>query len=139
MKSPYSRRTLQSSALLATTLLCAILSEPAKATPPANALFGTINGQSVAIYAGDSAFGTCLQGEAQATGQPWTPVFTLECGIDQGKLDAHGGSAGYVTYLLPDINLRLTTYFGGGGDVKGQLNSALTTAFRISNGQLVPK
>ena len=139
MKSPYSLKTLQSSTLLLTTLLCAMLSKPAGATPPANALYGTINGQSVAIYAGDSAFGTCLQGEAQAAGQPWVPVFTLECGIDQGKLDAHGGAAGFITWLLPDINLRLTTFFGGGGDVKGQLNSAFTTAFRISGGQLVPR
>lgn len=125
--------------LLLTVLLFAILSAPAKATPPSNALFGVINGSNVAIYAGDSALGACIQTEAQSPGQAWVPVNTMECGIDQGKLDAHGGAAGYITYLLPDLNRVLQSYFGGGSDVKAQINSALTTAFKLSGGALAPR
>lgn len=125
--------------MLKSVIALFLMTGAAQATPPSGALFGTINGQQVGIYAGDSAFGTCLQGEAQAPGQPWAPVFTLECGIDQSKLDAHGGAAGFITWMLPDINLRLTAYFGGGSGVAGQLNTSLTTAFKISGGQLVPK
>ena len=125
--------------LLLTVFAFAMLCGPAKATPPASALFGTINGQAVALYASDSAFGLCIQGEAQAPGQPWNPVLTIECGIDQGKLDAHGGAAGFITWVLPDINIRLKAYFQGGSDAAGQLNNAFTTAFKISGGQLLPK
>jgi hypothetical protein len=124
---------------LAALILCVGLAAPAMATPPAQALFGTINGQAVAMYAGDSAFGLCIQGEAQQPGQPWVPVMTIECGITQATLDAQGGAKGYITYLLPDINLRLKAYFGGGSGVAAQLDEAFNVSFKYVGASLQPK
>ena len=125
--------------LLLTVFAFVMLSAPAVATPPAQALFGVINGQNVALYAGDSTFGLCIQGEAQQPGQPWVPVMTIECGITQSTIDAQGGAKGYITYLLPDINLRLKGYFSGGSGVAAQLDEAFNVSFKYVGNSLQPK
>lgn len=124
---------------LLSAIWVACLPKLAAATPPAQALFGTINGQSVAIYASNSSFGVCFQGEAQQPGQPWTSFMTFDCGIDQGKLDAHGGAAGYITYMLPDINARISGYFGGGSGIEAQLDEAFNASFKFVGASLQPK
>ena len=120
-------------------IACLILATPALATPPAQALFGTINGQAVALYASNSSFGICFQGEAQQPGQPWVSFMTFDCGITQASLDDHGGAAGYITYMLPDINLRIKGYFGGGSGVEAQLDEAFNTSFKFVGASLQPK
>lgn len=131
--------TARASGLLVTVLAYAMLCGPARATPPAQALFGTINGQAVAMYAGDSAFGLCIQGEAQQPGNPWVSFMTFDCGITQASLDAHGGAAGYITYMLPDINLRIKSYFGGGSGVAAQLDDAFNSSFKYVGASIAPK
>ena len=119
-------------------------SAPAKADPPAAALFGSINGRNVAIYAQNSAFGICLELDTQNSAGAWYNFRNIECGIDQGKLDAKGGAAGYITYLLPDINGALATQFGGSSNdpaalVIQQVDTALSTAFKFSGAAVVPR
>ena len=124
--------------LLVTVFAFAILSAPAKATPPAQALYGTINGQPVAIFAENSAMGVCLRGETQQA-TAWVPVFSIECGLTVAKIESHGGGAGYVTWLLPDINARLSGYFKGGTGAEAILDEALNVSFRIAGTALVPR
>lgn len=119
-------------------LAASLLSWQAWAVPPAQALYGQINGTPVAIYAGDSSLGLCIIGEAQVSGT-WVSVLSKQCGITQATLDAHGGAKGLIEWLRPDINASLRGFFGGGGDVAGQLDQSLNVDFAISGGQLVPK
>lgn len=123
--------------LLVTVFAFAILSGPAKAAPPSSALFGSVNGTPVAVYAQDSGFGTCFMMDEQINGQ-WVNWYQQFCNTSQADLDAHGGAVGFITYMLPNLNQGLANHFVGAG-VSGQLNSGLTTAFKFSGAALVPK
>lgn len=110
---------------------------PAEAAPASGALFGTVNGTPVAVYAQDSGFGTCFMMDEQINGQ-WVNWYQQFCNTSQADLDAHGGAVGFITYMLPNLNQGLANHFVGAG-VSGQLNSGLTTAFRFSGAALVPR
>ena len=125
--------------VLLAAIWVAMLPSYARATPPAQALFGTINGQGAAIYVSNSTFGYCFQGEAQQPGNPWVNFMTFDCGITQASLDAHGGPAGYITYMLPDINARISGYFGGGSGVEAQMDEAFNASFKFVGSSLQPK
>lgn len=138
MRSITSRVITCCLGLLATLSLCVMLSGPAKATPPMQALYGTIGSTPVAIYAENSSLGVCVRLEAQR-GIEWASVFSIECGIEQPKLDSHGGAVGYIVYILPDINLRLDSYFQGGTSIEAKLDEAFNTSFKFLGTHLVPK
>ena len=115
-----------------------LLAAPAFAAPPADALFGAVNGTPTAAYAADSQLGTCLYMDAQI-GTAWTTFWQRECGIQQPTLDAKGGATGYITYMLPDYDAALQAYFGGATGVIGQINTSLRTSFKFSGTTLAPK
>ena len=115
-----------------------LLMQRAHAAPPADALFGAVNGTPTAAYSADSQLGTCLYMDAQI-GTAWTTFWQRECGIQQSTLDAQGGATGYITYMLPDFNAGLQAYFGGGTGVIGQINTSLRTSFKFSGTTLAPR
>ncbi len=116
-----------------------IWASPAWATPPAQALFGFINNQSTAIYAGNSSVGVCIEIETQTAPGIWVFISTMECGLTVDKVNSHGGAQGYIEYIRPDINRILSSYFGGGTDVEAMLDEGFNTFFKFVGTQLVPK
>lgn len=114
------------------------------ATPPSNALMGTIESRPVALYAGPAGFADCFIFEWQMPNGSWESPFTpLACGnISQSSVDAAGGPVPFINSWLPYINASIATAFGGQGGVDAQLNTALTTAFKFSGSStnaVVPK
>ena len=120
--------------LLATVFAFAILSAPAKATPPSNALRGTINGTPVALYVGPAGFADCFLFEWQVSGGAWeSPFSPIGCGnISQASVDAAGGPVPFIASWLPYINPSIAGAFGGAGGISAQLNTAFTTAFKFT-------
>lgn len=78
-------------------------------------------------------------GEVQQ-GANWVSVFSIQCEANlEGAIAQHGDARGYITWLLPDVNIRLNSFFNGGSNGEAAIDEALNTSFAISGGQLVPK
>lgn len=121
--------------LLLTVFAFAILSAPAKATPPSSALAGTIQSRSVALYVGPAGFSdACFIFEWQMPGGSWeSPFGPIGCGnISQASVDAAGGPVPFIASWLPYINPSIAAAFGGSGGINAQLNTALSTTFKFT-------